>query len=110
MAEITENETDELEGTEGTEGTEGEQPTGGDPEVGGPEVKVIVEDNDGEIDELTQTIEETIEETIDGPQYCKGSFRMLTASCFTQNENYSDDYLKGKGLFDMSDEVAEDAE
>ncbi len=101
MAEITENEMDELESTEGTEG---EQSIGGDPEVDGPEV--IVEDDDGEIDELPQTIEETI----DGPQYCKGSFRMLTASCFTQNENYSDDYLKGKGLFNMSDEVAEDAE
>ena len=100
MAEITDLETDELEGTEGTEG---EQSIGGDPEVDGPEV--IVEDDDGEIDDLSP---QTEEETIDGPQYCQGSFRMLTASCFTQNEDYSDDYLKSKGLFDLSDEVGED--
>ena len=32
-------------------------------------------------------------------QYCKGSFRMMFSTDFTQNENYSDDYLKSKGLF-----------
>ncbi len=59
---------------------------------------VVVEDQDGEIDEIIEDEIEEIDE--DAPQYCKGSFRMLTASCFTQNENYSDDYLKSKGLFE----------
>ena len=99
MAEITDIETDELDGTVGAED---EILGGGDPETSGPDI--IVEDDDGEIDDLSP---QTEEETVDGPQYCKGSFRMLTASCFTQNENYSDDYLKGKGLFDMPDEADE---
>ena len=96
MAEITDLEIEDIEEieTEGTEGAGSEESTGGDPEVESSEV--IVEDEDGEIDDLSP---QTVEETIDGPQYCKGSFRMLTSSCFTQNEDYSDDYLKSKGLF-----------
>jgi len=45
--------------------------------------------------------EEEKEEVI--KQYCKGSFRMMFSTDFTQNENYSDDYLKSKGLFKVTE-------
>ncbi len=87
MAEITDIE--ENEEQEGAEGVESEESTGGDPEVDAQEV--IVDEDDGEIDE-------------DAPQYCNGLFITGKASDFTQNPKYSDEYLKQKGLFKEDEE------
>lgn len=53
--------------------------------------------------ETTET-EETEEipeeqETVEEIRECKGLFIRIPASEFTQNERYSDRYLKSKGLF-----------
>ncbi len=50
------------------------------------------------------TPEELSEEDGKAPRYCKGLFSMLTADQFTQEENYSDQYLKSKGLFKEDDQ------
>ncbi len=54
-----------------------------------------------EIDEAEKD-EATVEEptpVAKGRRTCKGLFAKMDASEFTQNENYSDRYLKSKGLF-----------
>ena len=51
--------------------------------------------------------EEECEEKVT-PKYCKGSFRMMRSIDFTQQENYSDDYLKSKGLFKEGEAVEGD--
>ena len=47
----------------------------------------------------TDTATEVAEEKSKKRRQCKGLFTMVDEDLFTQNENYSDEYLKSKGLF-----------
>ena len=104
MAEITENEDIENEVLPGDNegaglGSDDDSTTDSDvPDVS----SVVVEEDDGEIDgydpeDYTPVVTK---------QYCQGSFRMMTSPEFTQDKNYSDEYLRSKGLF-QSDTEAE---
>ena len=70
---------------------------GGDPITVDPE-EVIVEEDDGEIDQVEED---------DPRQYCNGLFAWFNKSDFTQDDRYSDVYLKQKGLFKEVDEEEE---
>ena len=60
----------------------------------GPDEELDIDEDEDDDDE-----EEELDIDEDEKRYCNGSFRMLTGKEFTQNEDYSDDYLKSKGLF-----------
>jgi len=99
MAEITENEENQDETLpEGNEGTELDSEVGGTVGTAGTTgSNVVVEDDDGEIDGYDPENFET--DAAITKQYCQGSFRMMTSPEFTQDKNYSDEYLRSKGLF-----------
>ncbi len=63
------------------------------------ETSVVVEDDDGEYDNV-----EVPEGETEKTRMCLGLFAKLAISDFTQNKNYSDTYLKAKGLFKETEE------
>ncbi len=56
-----------------------------------------VTEEDVEEAETDETEED--EKVLTGNRQCKGLFAMYPVSDFTQDENYSDTYLKQRGLF-----------
>ena len=60
-----------------------------------PAPEVIANDDDGEL-EVAEVAEVAKSQE---RRQCQGLFVIKDASEFTQNENYSDAYLKSKGLF-----------
>ena len=79
----------------------------GTDDVSGDEVTTTEEVSNDET-ETTPTVDETpipTEPVIEEPKaklarkQCQGTFAMMDGEDFTQNEKYSDTYLKSKGLF-----------